>query len=770
MDSHAHSEHSQPITPADLPLVPPNEPPPAPPPESLSGWFAQNWSKLLVMVAIFVVICRYLHPLDVLLAGFGLSLIIFLHELGHFLAAKWCDVHVRTFSIGFGPALPFCQFKYGETTYKVAMIPLGGYVAMVGESEEDGEPETDLDDHDNDPRSFRNKTVGQRMLIISAGVIMNILLGCACFVATYMHGVQEKPAVASGVEPGSAAWVAGLPTGTEITSIDGRKNPWFDDLRPTVSSTNEGETVDLDVVFAGNSRHVVIEPTRPEGALFPVLGIVPPRKLELIAPRRNDTTPPYLVGSAAAAAKGADGGPGFQPGDKLVAMTDPANPTQVTEFNPTPNGLPGAYFDYVRRLAALAGKPVTVQVRRNAKAGQDGDLATLTVPPAFHKSVGLRMRMGPVTAIRTASSAAEVVQPADRITEIEIRDPSGDITRFVAGQPTTDSGEKVTIKPIDPMRMPDELNWWSDRWLADRTVDEWKPEDRVVRIKVLRQNDADHTEKPLPLELTWDPIFRYEQTEPSTPGSPVPLTGLGVGYQVDRVVDAIVPDSPAAKAGLQPNDQITEVRFTATDHQGTETTGSWQELEPNQWGFVENLIQQNPTFEVKLKRNGTPVTAKLTAEADPSWPIPEQGLAFAFETRTQKADGVLEALQMGVDRTARSIKMVYLGLYSMVFGRISVKMMSGPLTLARASYFIAGEDVWTLLLWIGLISVNLAVVNFLPIPVLDGGHMVFLLYEWLRGKPAPIFVQALLTYVGLGLIACLMLFVIGLDVWRLFFA
>jgi regulator of sigma E protease len=94
-------------------------------------------------------------------------------------------------------------------------------------------------------------------------------------------------------------------------------------------------------------------------------------------------------------------------------------------------------------------------------------------------------------------------------------------------------------------------------------------------------------------------------------------------------------------------------------------------------------------------------------------------------------------------------------------------MMSGPISLARVSYILAGEDIWHLLIWMGLISINLAVVNFLPIPVLDGGHMVFLLYELVRGKPAPVGVQVALTYLGLATILGLMLFVIGLDIWRL---
>src|SRR5205085_7833771 len=108
----------------------------------------------------------------------GLGFVIFIHELGHFATAKWCDVHVQTFSIGFGPALPGCSWQRGETTYKIAILPLGGYVQMVGEGPE-------ADEEEDYPRSFKNKTVGQRMLIISAGVIMNLLFGALAIIVVY---------------------------------------------------------------------------------------------------------------------------------------------------------------------------------------------------------------------------------------------------------------------------------------------------------------------------------------------------------------------------------------------------------------------------------------------------------------------------------------------------------------------------------------------------------------------------------------------------------
>jgi regulator of sigma E protease len=120
-------------------------------------------------------------------------------------------------------------------------------------------------------------------------------------------------------------------------------------------------------------------------------------------------------------------------------------------------------------------------------------------------------------------------------------------------------------------------------------------------------------------------------------------------------------------------------------------------------------------------------------------------------------------------RTVRFIKTVYMNLYGYFNGRISVKTLSGPLTIANVSYKLAGEDFWQFLLFLGMISVNLAVVNFLPIPVLDGGHMVFLIFEWIMGRPVPERVFAFFMYTGLFLILSLMVFVLFLDAGRLFF-
>src|SRR5262249_22113908 len=88
----------------------------------IGGWLAQYVVSLIAAAAVITFVCIKLDPMTVGLVAVGLGLVIFIHELGHFVAAKWCDVHVETFSIGFGPPLPGCRFRRGETVYQIALI------------------------------------------------------------------------------------------------------------------------------------------------------------------------------------------------------------------------------------------------------------------------------------------------------------------------------------------------------------------------------------------------------------------------------------------------------------------------------------------------------------------------------------------------------------------------------------------------------------------------------------------------------------------------
>src|SRR5205807_963222 len=131
---------------------------PAPPPLTPVQWLRANGVMLLLIAGLaawVVVKFDWVGLWWAVMAVLGVGAVIFVHELGHFLAAKWCDVHVITFSIGFGPAVPGCSFRRGETLYKLALLPLGGYVNMVGEG-------SDTEEGEDYPRSFKNKSVYQR--------------------------------------------------------------------------------------------------------------------------------------------------------------------------------------------------------------------------------------------------------------------------------------------------------------------------------------------------------------------------------------------------------------------------------------------------------------------------------------------------------------------------------------------------------------------------------------------------------------------------------
>ena len=748
--------NTPPVTPAG------DTPPPARPRETLASWFRANGTSAVVTAAIVAAVCYYLHPLDVVLAIVGLGGIIFIHELGHFVAAKACGVHVKTFAIGFGPPLPFCHFHYGETHYKLAMIPLGGYVAMVGEGDAKGDTvdaSTEPDEQEtyskDYPRSFANKPVWQRMIVISAGVVMNILLAAVCFVVVYMHGVEEQPAVAQAVDPGSAAWRAGMRPGEELMKLnelannptEGKNRLWFDDIRMVVSSIHRGETASVTTTYQGQTRTYELEPVRAEGGLFPVIGISPPQSLTLSYYRRGGP-PPYDPGSPAAQAKAADG-TGFRSKDRVVAMTDPATGA-VTDL---PLSADGGQFEFRRRLHALAGKDVTLRVER-----ADGATAELPLPKAYRKDLGLRMTPGQVTAVRDGSPAAKAGIVTRVVTKGDV-EREGDVVLAVAVADGGD-GKPVTFDTADPLRLPEKLTAWAEG-MAKKSEPNWNATVRVRRAGA-----------ELELPMTWDDSYRTVPGPILSPVSPVPLDGFGLAYQVSSTVADVRPDSPAAKAGILKGDTVTQVRFKAVDFKDNVKTGGWQPVGEFHYAYLDSTLQRQAPHGVDLKVTRGEEEKEfldLTATDDTSRPVAADGLIFGKELRVLKADSVGEALGLGLQRTIRMVKNTYQGLYALIAGRVSVKVMSGPITLARAGYILAGESVWKLLLLIGLISVNLAVVNFLPIPVLDGGHMVFLIYEGIRGKPAPVLVQNVLTIVGLSMVLCLMLFTIGLDIWRLLF-
>jgi regulator of sigma E protease len=747
-----------------------NDTPATPPaPKTLGGWFAANLFPLAFVAGIvFLIIWRDLDILDIGKAVLGLGLVIFIHELGHFIAAKLCDVHVETFSIGFGKAIPGLQFKRGETTYKVGWIPLGGYVKMVGEGDN-----ADTEEAEEDPRSFKNKSVWQRMIIISAGVFMNLVLGCVCFMVAYSHGVDETPAIVGGVGVGSPAWEEDVRWDTDIVLIDGIEEPTFDDIRPTVMSARKGRSVPFTLrERTGTTRDVNLVPRKNPEDLYPTVGVVPVEQL-VLQKRRKNTAPVVRRNSPAAAAKAVQDGSGFEGGDRIVGMTDPANPSVVKPISldprdPTRSKLDA--FEFHRNQYQLRGKQMTVRVDRG------GQTLDFPLAPAWTQVLpGVQFQMGRIASMRKNGPAANAALVAphgesglqvarldepdsgDRIIAVEVTPGTGKKIRYVdvIGAQKDDSVEERTL---DPLRLPYEL----ERWAEEAT-------DRTVRITVLRPaTTAVKSTRRITFDMQWDPGLVFNGEISLSPGSPLAISGLGLAYFVETTVDS----APPAGSGLLKGDIVTEVRPRFANEKGEVHPGEWIPLKQYQGVYLHVLLQvaDSPEFDLKVTRGAeTDVEVAVTAVPDTNWPAVDRGFKFPLDTRLQKADNVWKALGMGLHRTWRTVKVIYQTLYATIFRQISAKTMSGPLSIANASYKIAGYDLWQFIIFIGLININLAVVNFLPIPLLDGGHMVFLLYEKIRGKPPPEKLVEWSLWGGLALILLLMAFVLYLDVRRLFF-
>jgi regulator of sigma E protease len=162
-----------------------------------------------------------------------LGILVFVHELGHFLLAKKLGVGVLKFSLGFGPKL--IGKKIGETIYQVAIFPLGGFVKLIGEN-----PEEEVKEEDR-PRSYSNQPVWKRALIVSAGPFFNFFLSALLFSTVNLSGIPYFPSKIGEVSPGLPADKAGLIKGDLILSMDGKEVSKWEEVSKIIRSSQGKE-------------------------------------------------------------------------------------------------------------------------------------------------------------------------------------------------------------------------------------------------------------------------------------------------------------------------------------------------------------------------------------------------------------------------------------------------------------------------------------------------------------------------------------------------
>ena len=162
-----------------------------------------------------------------------LGILVFIHELGHFLVARWCGVRVEVFSLGFGKKL--LQYKRGDTVYALSLVPLGGYVKMFGE-----QPGTEISEEDKKV-AFTHKNVWQRIAIVAAGPLMNFFFAIFIFMMVAITGEDAKRPIVGDVAPGSVAAQMGFQAGDTIVTVNNSPIVTWEDFQNSISRKNAGE-------------------------------------------------------------------------------------------------------------------------------------------------------------------------------------------------------------------------------------------------------------------------------------------------------------------------------------------------------------------------------------------------------------------------------------------------------------------------------------------------------------------------------------------------
>jgi regulator of sigma E protease len=247
---------------------------------------------------------------------------------------------------------------------------------------------------------------------------------------------------------------------------------------------------------------------------------------------------------------------------------------------------------------------------------------------------------------------------------------------------------------------------------------------------------------------------------------------VGVAYAIENEVSSVAASGPGASAGIEAGDTMVAAKIVYPKNKKGKTPDpvDVEFGEERSWPAVMEAVQLAPAgtvVQLQLKRDGKkgPINVRLEAVESKDVFVTWRGLEFQPIFRTRTAENLSQAVQLGYDETVDSLTMVFRFLQKLG-GQVPFKMLGGPGTIAVAAGDAASQGLSSLLIFLTMLSANLAVINFLPIPLLDGGHMVFLAYEGVRGRPANEKVVLGLHMAGFAFIISLMVFVIGLDIQR----
>lgn len=685
---------------------------------------------------------------NVLLVALGFGAVIMIHEFGHFIVAKMSGIKVEAFSIGFSPILVGIRklekgvqlrilptlFKAettenedsetedglilnlgqgtepSETEYRIGMVPFGGFVKMLGQEDTGAAEATD------DPRSFTNKPISSRIAVVAAGVTFNAISALLIFMTVFLVGMDLSPALVGGVQLDSPADKAGIVAGDRIIEVNGEKFVNFENvvLAPALSST--GEEINFVVEHAdGTTEPINVVASQPAMAAMKIrtIGIERASLLTIERGVKDEESIKQMEELF-----------GVRPGDVAKTVNGENVDTYWDLQDKIENLLlPEAVISFERQGAS---EPVDVEVPLYWPARRNN----------FAEEFDLAHVCGIIPRIRIMAVAAKAKPKV-------LRDK---IKSIFAKEDKADEVDAPKLQDDDIIVMIGEVENPTYTELREVTT---SYDNKEMPITVLRISE-DGTEELVTVMVTPEKGTRSERV----------MFGVVPALDVDHTVVAgtvDIEDGPSALAIPR------GAAITAVD--GQEVSSYYDIVQV----IRANLGQRIPVVYTLNGQNGI-VEISLPAQTDYITAVsePEIILPFEFLKETYKADSAGQAFVWGIKKTYMFIAQTYVTLQRLITREVSPQALSGPVGIVTMSYKIASQSFAEYIYFLGLISSCIAVMNLLPLPIVDGGVIVLLIIEKIKGSPINMKVQEVISYAGLAFLGFVFIWLTYNDILNLF--